>query len=226
MDASPSAGPPAIVSLSPNAGAGTSVTFKAVYSDPNGAGDLNELQLQVNTIQTSANACFVYYQPQGNHLYLYNNTGTALLTPALTLGVAGTVSNSQCTLNAGFEFSHHRRQRLDPELSRSASTALLWTRATCIFTPPGSADRTAAGSKKVRGRRTQRRASGDRVTLAERGHRNVGHVQGSLFGSQWRGRSDRTAAAGQRQQTGTNRASSITSRRETISISPTTPAHG
>jgi trimeric autotransporter adhesin len=96
----PAAGPPAIVSLSPNAGAGTSVTFHAVYSDPNGAADLNTVLLQVNASQSSANGCYVYYQPQGNHLYLANNAGT-WITPALTPGVAGTAANSQCTLNAG-----------------------------------------------------------------------------------------------------------------------------
>jgi sugar lactone lactonase YvrE len=94
-----SGGPPAVVSLSPNSGAGTSVTLNAVYSDPNGAGDLSELLLQVNTSQSSANACYVYYQPQGNHLYLANNAG-AWITPALTAGVPGTAANSQCTLTA------------------------------------------------------------------------------------------------------------------------------
>jgi hypothetical protein len=94
-----SAGPPAIISLSPNAGAGTSVTFKAVYMDPNGAGDLNEILLQVNTIQSSANACYVYYHPQANLLFLYNNG--VWMTPGLTPGMAGTASKSQCTLNAG-----------------------------------------------------------------------------------------------------------------------------
>jgi hypothetical protein len=93
-------GPPAIVSLSPSSGTGTTVTFKAVYSDPNGSGDLSIVLLQVNASQSSGNACYVYYQPQGNHLYLANNTG-AWITPALTPGVAGTASNSQCTLNAG-----------------------------------------------------------------------------------------------------------------------------
>ena len=96
-----SAGPPAIVSLSPNSGTGTSVTFKAVYSDPNGSTDLNEILLQMNASQSGANACYVYYQPQGNLLYLANNAGTAWMTPALTPGVAGTASNGQCTLNAG-----------------------------------------------------------------------------------------------------------------------------
>ena len=95
-----SAGAPAIVSLSPDSGNGTSVTFKAIYSDPNGAGDLSTLLLQINASQSSANACYVYYQPQGNHLYLANNSGV-WMTPALTPGVAGTASNSQCTLNAG-----------------------------------------------------------------------------------------------------------------------------
>ena len=96
----PIASPPAIVSLSPNSGAGTSVTFKAVYSDPNGAADLSEILLQINSSQGSANACYIYYQPQGNYLYLANNSG-AWIAPGLTPGIAGTVSNSQCTLNAG-----------------------------------------------------------------------------------------------------------------------------
>jgi hypothetical protein len=72
-----------------------------VYTDPNGAVDLSDVLLQVNTVQSSANACYVYYQPQGNHLYLATNAGTAWMTPALTPAVAGTASNSQCTLNGG-----------------------------------------------------------------------------------------------------------------------------
>ena len=93
------AGPPAIVSLSPNSGAGMSVTFQAVYSDPNGAAGLNEILLQVNAAQSSSGACYVYYQPQANLLYLFNND--AWMTPGLTPGAAGTVSNSECTLSAG-----------------------------------------------------------------------------------------------------------------------------
>ena len=95
------AGPPTIVSLTPDSGTGTAVTFQAVYSDPNGASDLNEILLQVNTTQTSADACYVYYHPQGNHLYLASDAGSTWMTPALTPGTAGTVSNSQCTLDAG-----------------------------------------------------------------------------------------------------------------------------
>jgi hypothetical protein len=72
-----SAGP----SLSPDSSDGTSVAFQAVYSDPNCAADLNEILLQINTSQS--------------------NAGTAWMTPALTPGVAGSASNSQCTPNAG-----------------------------------------------------------------------------------------------------------------------------
>jgi hypothetical protein len=97
----PSVGPPAIVSLSPASGTGTSVTFQAVYSDPNGAGALTEGQLLVNSTLSPSYACYLYYQPQTNHLYLSNDTGYWMTTPALTPGVAGTASNSQCTLNAG-----------------------------------------------------------------------------------------------------------------------------
>jgi len=94
-----SAGPPSVVSLSPKSGGGTSVTLHAVYSDPNGAADLNEILLQINTSQSGAHACYLYYQPQGNHLYLANDAGVWIV-PALTPGLAGTVSSSQCTLNA------------------------------------------------------------------------------------------------------------------------------
>ena len=96
----PSAGPPAVVSLSPNSGSGTPATFTAIYSDPNGAADLTLAMLLVNTSLSGAGACEVDYYPQGNLLYLRNDAGTAWLA-ALTPGVAGTVSNSQCTLNAG-----------------------------------------------------------------------------------------------------------------------------
>jgi hypothetical protein len=96
----PSTGPPTIVSVTLNPATGLSVVFTAVYSDPNGAADLNEVELLVNTKLLSAGACYVYYDPLTNKLDLYNDAGTALLTPALTPGGSGTLTNSQCTLNA------------------------------------------------------------------------------------------------------------------------------
>jgi hypothetical protein len=94
-------GTPAVVSLAPTSGSGTSVTLSAVYSDPSGAGSLSEVLMFMNLTENVANACYVSYQPGLNQLYLYNDAGTGLLTPALTPGVPGIISNSQCTLDAG-----------------------------------------------------------------------------------------------------------------------------
>ncbi len=97
----PSAGPPAVVSLSPNAGGGPAVTFTAVYSDPNGAADLDLALFLINTSVNggNANSCYVSYTPQNNQFHLTNDEGTSWLKPALTPGGAGTVSNSQCMVN-------------------------------------------------------------------------------------------------------------------------------
>jgi hypothetical protein len=92
--------PPAIVSLSPNSGAGLSVTFSAKYSDPQGAAEINQAWLLVNSGTSGAGGCFVYYHPQANQLFLRNDSGSAWLAPGLTPGGVGSVANSQCTLNA------------------------------------------------------------------------------------------------------------------------------
>jgi hypothetical protein len=92
--------PPTLVSVSPNSGTGLTVTLTATYSDPQGAQDINQAWLLVNSSSSGAGACFVYYHPQSNQLYLRNDAGSAWLTPALTPGGAGTLANSQCTLSA------------------------------------------------------------------------------------------------------------------------------
>jgi hypothetical protein len=127
-----SAGPPAILSLSPIAGAGTSVTFQAVYSDPNGAADLNTVLLQINSSQNSANACYVYYQPQGNHLYLADNTG-AWITPSLTPGMPGTVSNSQCSLDAGSSSVTSAGNNLTLSVALSFNSAFVSSRNVYLY---------------------------------------------------------------------------------------------
>jgi hypothetical protein len=97
-----SAAPVAVQSLTPNSGTGRSVVFAAVLADPNGAADLNEVFLLVNTSVKSANGCEVHYLPRTNQLTLLNDAGTAWLTPVLTPGGSGSVANSQCTLNAAY----------------------------------------------------------------------------------------------------------------------------
>jgi hypothetical protein len=125
------AGPPAIVSLSPNPAGGTAVTLKAVISDPNGAADLNEILLQVNTSQSSANACYVYYQPQQNLLYLYN--AGAWMTPGLAPGAAGSDSNSQCTLIAALSSAAMAGNNLTLTVALSSSQTFVGVKNVYLY---------------------------------------------------------------------------------------------
>jgi hypothetical protein len=101
-----SAGPPTVVSLLPTSGSGATETFTAVYSDPNGVPDLTGVGMIFNTSLSAASACAVIYAPNTNLMYLYDNAGTALLPTGVTPGSAGSVSNSQCTVNGtGSSFS-------------------------------------------------------------------------------------------------------------------------
>ena len=92
-----SAGPPTVVSLSPSSGAGATQTFTAVYSNPNGLADVASARILINTAITGVNACYVYYYPASNALYLENNADNGTVGP-LTPGSASSLSNSQCTL--------------------------------------------------------------------------------------------------------------------------------
>ncbi len=55
--------------------------------------------INTRVIGDNANSCYVSYTPENNQLHLTNDEGTLWLKPALTPGVAATVSNSQCTVN-------------------------------------------------------------------------------------------------------------------------------
>jgi len=96
-----SAGLPLAVSVSPSTGTGESQTFNFVYSDPDGAGDITwGYALIAGTSVTAGNACYVNYYGPKNQLFLLNDAGTGSYGP-LTPGLAGTVENSQCILDAG-----------------------------------------------------------------------------------------------------------------------------
>jgi sugar lactone lactonase YvrE len=94
-----SLGAPTVASVTPNSGAGATQTFAAVYSDPNGTADLATARMLFNTSISAAGACYVYYYPVSNLLYLENDSGTAA-SAGVTPGSSAQVSNSQCTLTA------------------------------------------------------------------------------------------------------------------------------
>ena len=66
VNASASAGPPTVVSVTPNSGAAASQTFTAVYSYPNGVADLAAVRILFNA--TATDACYVAYFPPTNGL--------------------------------------------------------------------------------------------------------------------------------------------------------------
>ena len=94
----PTAGPPSVVSVTPNGGGGLMQTFTALYSDPNGASDLQAVYLEIGIYGGSQYSCFVAYVQANNSLYLFNDTNSAVLGP-ITPGTSATVSNDQCTLS-------------------------------------------------------------------------------------------------------------------------------
>jgi uncharacterized repeat protein (TIGR01451 family) len=92
--------PPTITtSVSPASGSALQQTFTVNVSDTAGAADVSAIFLYFNaSFSPSANACLIEYYRPTNTLYLLNNAGTAW--PSISVGSAGTLSNSQCSVNA------------------------------------------------------------------------------------------------------------------------------
>jgi hypothetical protein len=89
-----------LISLTPKSGSGTSQTFTAVAKDGYGAFTIPfvELVMTAEPIGSfNGNGCFIFYAQASNVFYLLNDSATAF--SGLVAGSAGSVSNSQCTLN-------------------------------------------------------------------------------------------------------------------------------
>ena len=94
------AGPPQAVSVTPSTGTGSSNTFSFLYSDANGASDLGILQVVVNSSLSGYQGCYISIDPVHKTLLLLNDGATAWQGP-ITPPTAGTLANSQCTINGG-----------------------------------------------------------------------------------------------------------------------------
>jgi hypothetical protein len=94
-----SSGPPAPVSVTPNTGSGSSGTFAFAFSDPNGAADIASAQIDIGATLSATGSCYFYYARGSNAIYLATDAG-AWQGP-LAIGSAGTMQNSQCTVDAG-----------------------------------------------------------------------------------------------------------------------------
>ena len=87
------------VSVTPASGSGGSQTFALVFADPKGASAISSASVIIGSSAAAAATCYVYFTPASNAVYLANDAGTAWLSP-VTLGQAGTLQNSQCSVNA------------------------------------------------------------------------------------------------------------------------------
>jgi hypothetical protein len=90
---------PLPASASPPHGSGSSETLTAIFLDTKGAQDLGVVNILINNFLDGRSACYLAYSQPFKVLYLVGDAGGGL-SPGLTLGGTGSVSNSQCTVNA------------------------------------------------------------------------------------------------------------------------------
>jgi hypothetical protein len=88
---------PAVGGVVPAAGSGQTQTFVFTFTDAGGWQNLGVVNVLINDYLDGRHACYLAYSRPLGVLYLVNDAGNALL-PELTLGSAGSVSNSQCTV--------------------------------------------------------------------------------------------------------------------------------
>jgi len=82
----------------PYASAGVPKQITATFKDNNGASEINTAYVLVNAALTGVGGAYIRYDRGVNRLYLMNDSGTSWLG-GLAPGAAGTITNSQCTVN-------------------------------------------------------------------------------------------------------------------------------
>jgi len=91
-------GPPTLGTITPPSGSGKTQTFTATYSHPDGAKKVVSAFLLVERTVTGTNACFLEYNSSTNKVNLMNDAGK--WQTGITAGSPGTLSNTQCTVDA------------------------------------------------------------------------------------------------------------------------------
>jgi hypothetical protein len=91
---------PPTLSVSPASGSGASQTFTLTATEPSGASNVQWLQFILNGLQSGVRACYVHYDVASNEVYLRDDTDPGWVG-SKQLGTAGSLTNSQCTLNTG-----------------------------------------------------------------------------------------------------------------------------
>ena len=89
----------AVNPMTPYFGSGSGGQFVFSFSDTKGTSDLGVINIVVNDWLDGRHACYVAYVPNGNILYLVDDSGYNLLPP-IHPGGTGNTYNSQCVVNA------------------------------------------------------------------------------------------------------------------------------
>jgi len=76
----------------------TTATIEATASDQNGASDIRDIYLLVNSTLSYPNGCFVLYQGATGQVLLLNDAGSSWQA-AGALGSSATLENSQCAIS-------------------------------------------------------------------------------------------------------------------------------
>ncbi|SPF46807.1 putative 6-phosphogluconolactonase [Candidatus Sulfopaludibacter sp. SbA4] len=90
---------PTVGGVTPARGSGSAQTFTFTFSDSKGYLDLGVVDMLINNFLNGNQACYLAYSQPLSVLYLVNDAGTGL-SPGLTLGGSGAVSNSQCSVSS------------------------------------------------------------------------------------------------------------------------------
>jgi hypothetical protein len=91
--------PPVNVSVTPSSGVGLTQTFAFVYSDPYGFADVSWTQMHFGAQLQANSVCYLQYTRAANTIQLFNDAGSAYVGSGGTVGAAGTLGNSQCSVN-------------------------------------------------------------------------------------------------------------------------------
>jgi hypothetical protein len=93
--------PPSIVSVTPSSGSGGAQSFSAAVSDPDGAADIQFVQMVIGVAANGGGQafCLVHYDRVGNQFYLFGDSGYFL--GPVSLGAASNLlQTSSCAVSA------------------------------------------------------------------------------------------------------------------------------
>jgi hypothetical protein len=92
--------PPSVTSTGPSFGSGTNENLTVNFSDPNGAQNLQVVDVLINNVLDGRRACYVAFVPSSNSLYLVDDAGDAGGPyQGFVLPTNASISNGQCTIN-------------------------------------------------------------------------------------------------------------------------------